>query len=122
MHRAKWALDLSKLDQDNMQLKIAEWKAQNPTASYHFRQYSLKSDTIASSQLSVDDNLSESQPAEKEYEETLLYVHQEDWQKELLTQYGNTLILIDAMYKTTKYTIPLFFHLCQDKRVILSSC
>ena len=92
VHRAKWALDLSKLDQDNIQLKIAEWKAQNPTASYHFRPYSLKSDTTALSQLSVDDNLSENQPAEKEYEETLLYVHQEDWQKELLTQYGNTLI------------------------------
>ena len=26
VHRAKRALDLSKLDQDNMQLKIAEWK------------------------------------------------------------------------------------------------
>ena len=38
-----------------------------------------------------------------------MYVHQEDWQKELLTQYGYTLTLIDAMYKTTKYTIPLFF-------------
>ena len=49
----------------------------------------------------------QSQPTEEEYEETLLYVHQEDWQKELLTQYGNT--LIDATYKTTKYTVPLFF-------------
>ena len=38
-----------------------------------------------------------------------MYVHQEDWQKELLTQYGNTLTLIDATYKTTKYTVPLFF-------------
>ena len=109
VHKAKRALDLSKLDQDNMQLKIAEWKVQNPTASYHFRPYSLTSTRKHTTQPSVDDNLSESQPAEEEYEETLLYVHQEDWQKELLTQYGNTLTLIDATYKTTKYTVPLFF-------------
>ena len=95
-----------------MQLKIAEWKVQNPTASYHFRPYSLKSPrkhTTTSPQPSVDDNQSGRQPTEEEYEETLLYVHQEDWQKELLTQYGNTLTLIDATYKTTKYTVPLFF-------------
>ena len=31
------------------------------------------------------------------------------WQKELLTRYGNTVTLMDATYKTTKYSIPLFF-------------
>ena len=36
-------------------------------------------------------------------QKTLLYVHQEEWQKKLLGQYGNTLTLIDAIYKTTKY-------------------
>ena len=112
MLRAKRALDLSKLDQDNMQLKIAEWKVHNPLASYYFRPYSLKStrkNTTASSPPPVDDNVTEAQPAEEEYEEKLLYVHQEDWQKKLLTQYGNTLTLIDATYKTTKYSVPLFF-------------
>ena len=41
-------------------------------------------------------------------EETLLYIQQEDWQKELVTRYGNTVTLMDATYKTTKYSIPLF--------------
>ncbi len=36
-------------------------------------------------------------------------MHQEEWQKELLTRYGDTLTLMDATYKTTKYRIPLFF-------------
>ena len=109
VHRAKRALDLSKLDQENLQLKIAEWKAQNPTGSYHFRPYSRKSTSTSSPEPAVGDILSDSEPAEEEYEETLLYVHQEKWQKDLLSQYGNTLTLIDATYKTTKYTIPLFF-------------
>ena len=42
-------------------------------------------------------------------EETLLYIQQEDWQKEPLTCYGNMVTLMDATYKTTKYSIPLFF-------------
>ena len=107
IHKAKRALDLSKLDQENMRLKIANWK-EHPKASYHFRPYSVKKSSTSSTESSSDDFSSESQPAE-EYEETLLYVHQEDWQKKLLGQYGNTLTLIDATYKTTKYSIPLFF-------------
>ena len=34
----------------------------------------------------------------------------------VLTRYGNTLILIDATYKSTKYSIPLFF-LCVKTNV-----
>ena len=29
--------------------------------------------------------------------------------KELFHRYGNELVLLDATYKTTKYTLPLFF-------------
>ena len=39
----------------------------------------------------------------------LLYVSQEKWQRDLLIKYGNTLFLMDATYKTTKYSLPLFF-------------
>ena len=39
---------------------------------------------------------------------TFLYVHQEPWQQRLLTKYGNILTLLDATYKTTKYSLPLF--------------
>ena len=53
----------------------------------------------------------ESETAEDEnnFEDTLLWIHQEKWQQELLTKYGNDISLMDATYKTTKYELPLFF-------------
>ena len=53
---------------------------------------------------------------EQQAEQNFLYIHQEEWQKDLLTTYGNTITLIDATYKTTKYSIPLFF-LCVKTNV-----
>ena len=41
-----------------------------------------------------------------------LWIHQEKWQKDLLIKFGNTITLIDATYKTTKYEVALFF-LCE---------
>jgi len=43
------------------------------------------------------------------FENTLLWVHQEPWQQLLMTMYGNTISLMDATYKTTRYDLPLFF-------------
>jgi len=39
--------------------------------------------------------------------QSLLWIHQEEWQKQILAKYGNTIALIDATYKT-KYDVPLF--------------
>ena len=39
----------------------------------------------------------------------MLYVHQEKWQMDLLKKYGSKIALMDATYKTTKYTVPLYF-------------
>ena len=44
-----------------------------------------------------------------EYEQTLLWIHQESWQQDLLIKYGNTITLMDATYKTTQYELALFF-------------
>ena len=44
-----------------------------------------------------------------EFEQPLLWIHQEAWQQELMLNYGNTMTLIDATYKTTRYELPLFF-------------
>ncbi len=43
------------------------------------------------------------------FEQSLLYVHQEPWQQTLMVKYGNTIFLMDATYKTTKYELALFF-------------
>lgn len=39
---------------------------------------------------------------------SFIFVHQEPWQQHLLIRYGNILALLDATYKTTKYSLPLF--------------
>ena len=98
--KAKRALELSKYDQENLWLKIEEWKSQNPQSSFFFRPFRT---TPPTEQATCNDE------TYREHEETLLYIQQEDWQKELLTRYGNTVTLMDATYKTTKYSIPLFF-------------
>ena len=87
--KAKSALQLSKLDQQNLHLKIQEWKKSNPDANHYFRPFT-------------------SSDGDKETQ-SLLWVHQEKWQSELLIRYGNNLSLMDTMYKTTKYDLPLFF-------------
>ena len=47
---------------------------------------------------------------EKENEpNSFLFVRQSKWQKYLLRRYGSELILLDATYKTTRYSLPLFF-------------
>jgi len=40
---------------------------------------------------------------------SLLWVHQELWQQQLMLKYGNIVSLMDATYKTTHYNLPLFF-------------
>ena len=41
--------------------------------------------------------------------QTLLFVHQEPWQQELLKRYGNKMMLMDAAYRTTRYEVALVF-------------
>ena len=43
------------------------------------------------------------------FSQKLIWIHQEEWQQKLCLKYGNTISLIDATYKTTKYDLPLFF-------------
>ena len=95
--KAKRALELSRYDQDNLRLKIEEWKNQS---SFFPRPYHDTSD----SEQTCEDRITPFKSEEK-----LLFIHQEDWQKELLACYGNIVTLMDATYKTTKYSMPLFF-------------
>lgn len=100
--KAKRALDLSKYDQENLRLKIEQWQKDNPQSSFFFRPFC----TAPQAEQATHDTTTCSQ---KKAEKTLLYIQQEDWQKELLARYGNTVTLMDATHKTTKYSIPLFF-------------
>ena len=51
-----------------------------------------------------DDALVDGLPAESR----LLFIHQEPWQREIMSKYGE-MVLLDATYRTTKYDVALFF-------------
>lgn len=124
IYMAKKALELSCLDQDNLRLKIEQWKTTDPDSTHFFRPYLLKSDKCASPpspdqpSKNIDmlagsndtDNISSITDRSNQYEQNILWIHQTKWQQELLERYGNTISLIDATtYKTTKYDLALFF-------------
>ena len=94
MSAATKKLRLSSCDQQNLALLIEEWKRHTPSDSFFYRKHHT-TDTET-----------------KEF----LYVHQTAWQKQMLNKYGNHLFLLDATYKTSRYSLPLFF-LCVKTNV-----
>lgn len=130
IYMAKRAMQLSCLDQENIKLKLENWKAIDPESNHFFRPYLLKekenceppqhqqqSGTPSgqtgetSGRFTGNDGIHCNLPTtdSSQYEQTLLWVHQTEWQKQLLSRYGNTISLIDATYKTTQYDLALFF-------------
>ena len=49
------------------------------------------------------------QPLQSQSGSSLLFIHQNKNQQRLIKQYGDSICLLDATYKTTKYAAPLFF-------------
>ena len=56
-----------------------------------------------------DDDLEEMKVDDGTSNKCLLFVHQTSWQRRLLNRYGNELSFLDATYRTTKYSLPLYF-------------
>lgn len=96
----KSRIQLSKIDQENLCLKIIQWRIATPSTKFYYRPFKKK----ALEDIFVEVNFDETQPNDEldEFEKSLLYVHQEKWQQDLLFKYGNTISLMDATYKTTK--------------------
>ena len=126
--KAKKALELSKVDQENLKLKIEEWKRSSPSSNHFFRPYIRKSDfeneNQSGSERAQNNGFNSNNDEDNdcfqgftdECSQTFLWIHQEKWQKDLLIKFGNTITLIDATYKTTKYEVALFF-LCVKTNV-----
>ena len=70
-----------------------------PWFQLYFRPYKKKSTTEQLNSINTEEHITE-------YEQTLLWVHQEPWQQDLLVKYGNT---IGRYLMTTHYELPLFF-------------
>ena len=94
IYLAKQGLEFSKFDQDNLSAKVKHWKVENQDSFHFFRPYLV-------GKVVDDESNSPSQ--------SLLWVHQEKWQRTMLCTYGNCVTLIDATYKTMRYDLPLFF-------------
>ena len=96
---AKRAMQLSVNDQENAIKKIAKWSELSPSSYYFFRPYKEANSTMECPSVESSDHSQES----------LLWVHQEPWQQQLMLKYGNIISLMDATYKMTQYDLPLFF-------------
>ena len=84
-------LQLFVIDPECLLYKIEEWKNADKFFSIFYRAKTKEQ-------------------MEKENEpNSFLFVCQSKWQKYLLRRYGSELILLDAAYKTTRYSLPLFF-------------
>lgn len=56
-----------------------------------------------------DDNWNTVVGTSDDCSQTFLFIHQEEWQGDLMAKYGNTISLLKATYKTTLYDLLLFF-------------
>ncbi|XP_014679414.1 PREDICTED: uncharacterized protein LOC106819281 [Priapulus caudatus] len=84
MCRAKQKMKFSTVDQENLTKIIERWE-QEPGHNIFYR------------------------PSLEDDDDDLLFIYQTDSQRRLLELYGNELAFLDATYKTTRYSLPLFF-------------
>lgn len=116
--RAQNALKRSLIDQESLILKIGGWKKEDPGIRIFFRPKGSQSISTAGDEEDVmvagscDDqegDLSDDVRCFEHNPDSLLFVYQSAWQRNLLHRYGTELILLDATYRTTRYALPLFF-------------
>eukprot|EP00795_Rhopilema_esculentum_P005645 gene5645-10873_t len=106
---------IKKVDQEYLGKKVKRWKKKDSSVKIFFRQKSKAEavdvppedrdevndedvNSVDWSDVKVVDNNSRGN--------SLLFVYQTEW---LLRRYGNELALLDATYRTTQCTLPLFF-------------
>lgn len=75
----------SKIDQNALRIKIEQWKKSQPNDNFYFQPYSEVDGVVT----------------------PLMFCQQTEWQKYLLDRDGS-ICFLDAIYKTTKYSLPLF--------------
>ena len=88
------------------------WKARSPNDNFEFHPYATCSEEENRLKNSDEVNDTDSEQEDemvKTSTKGLLFVHQTKDQRRLLQRYGNELSMLDATYKTTRYSLPLFF-------------
>nr|XP_047140896.1 uncharacterized protein LOC124815968 [Hydra vulgaris] len=87
--KIKKKLRHSMIDQECLLIKCEEWKKCYPSVKVFLRP-----------------NCSGEDGGDKC---SFLFVYQSQWQQHLLMRYGTEILLLDATYRTTRYSLPLFF-------------
>ena len=105
---------LAKVDQANLMEKIQVWSTGNEGDMFEFRPYVDPGKEDVAPTSDEEDKLDDDEVDEVTVDDGtsnngLLFVHQTSWQRRLLNRYGNELCLLDATYRTTKYSLPLYF-------------
>ncbi|XP_065654356.1 uncharacterized protein LOC136080895 [Hydra vulgaris] len=98
----------SNIDQECLIKKIEQWKVENPHRRFYLRpkgiskNYEVECSAVGSTE--VEDEI-----VVEASSNSFLFVYQTEEMQRLLKIYGNEITLLDATYKTTKYSLPLFF-------------
>ncbi|XP_063440916.1 uncharacterized protein LOC134721686 isoform X1 [Mytilus trossulus] len=87
----------AKYDQENLMAHVDEWQKDRPEDKFLFSGSDVNTEDTGDST-------------------GFFFLYQSTWQQRLLNLYGNEICLLDATYRTTKYSIPLFF-LCVKTNV-----
>ena len=89
------------------------WKAGSPDDNFEFHPYATYNEEEKRPENGDQGFDTDSEQEDEEMVKTstkgLLFVHQTRDQRRLLERYGNELSMLDATYKTTRYSLPLFF-------------
>ena len=104
----------STIDLEDHLRKVELWKKTSPYDSfaYHpYATYTSKEESTRPEEDSDRESHNEGEDAQilKASTKGLLFVHQSKDQRRLLERYGNEICMLDATYKTTRYSLPLFF-------------
>ena len=100
----------SKVDQENVELLKEKWAKFGDIFFTPYRKDD--NDNDYDNTFADDDNSDDSSDDDFEYanvDNQLCFIYQSNEMKRLYHRYAPHLILLDATYKTTKYTLPLFF-------------
>ena len=119
----------STIDLEDHLRKVELWKKTSPYDSfaYHpYATYTSKEESTRPEEDSDRESHNEGEDAQilKASTKGLLFVHQSKDQRRLLERYGNEICMLDATYKTTRYSLPLFFVVVKTNidYQILGSC
>ena len=101
------------IDQECLAEKVKQWKEEQPNSRIFYRATTIAVEDSAETKIGEDVDEGDDDDADvkllAENGGNFLFVYQSGEQRRLLSRYGNEIAFLDATYRTTRYTLPLFF-------------